>query len=84
MGNGVGNTLGFTFANRVVSPVMLSVRNENLSATVEAFFSAPVPFDRSRLAATAAVALRQFSEYGLRPGQISQRLGDQLLVHGPV
>ena len=57
---------------------MLPVRNENLSATMEAFFSTPAAFDRTALQTMAATALQQFSEYGLRPSQINQRLGDQL------
>ena len=57
---------------------MLRVRNENLSATMEASFSTPVVFDRANLKAMASTALQQFGEYGLRPNQIWQRLGDQL------
>lgn len=57
---------------------MLRVRNVNLSATVEAFFSTPAPFDRLALKSLAATALQQFGEYGLRPSQIYQRLGDEL------
>jgi hypothetical protein len=45
---------------------------------VEAFFSTPLPFDRSALRTIASAALQQFGEYGLRPSQIWQRAGDQM------
>lgn len=57
---------------------MFRVRNENLAVTLEAFSAAPIPFDAAALRAAAESALAQFSEYGLRPTQIVQRLGDQL------
>ncbi|MBI3879417.1 MAG: hypothetical protein HY301_05060 [Verrucomicrobia bacterium] len=57
---------------------MLIVRNENLSATMEAFFGVPVPFDKDRVRSTAELILKNFGEYGLRPNQVRQKIGDLL------
>lgn len=57
---------------------MLRVRNENLAVTMEAFFRAPVAFDKNNLSSVANSALEKFGKYGLRSAQIWQRIGDQL------
>jgi hypothetical protein len=45
---------------------------------MEAFFHAPVIFEKAHLSAVANSALAKFGKYGLQANQIFQRMGDQL------
>ncbi len=57
---------------------MFLLRNQNLSATMELTFQAPVAFDKDSLKSIATSALGAFSQFSLRPNQIWQRIGDAL------
>src|SRR5437016_4313386 len=57
---------------------MLLVRNQNLSTTMELAFQTPVAFDRDSLKGIAHAALGAFGQFGLRPNQVWQRMGDAL------
>jgi len=57
---------------------MLRVRNDNLSATLEAFLRSPIPWDGSNLRSIAKLALEKFGKYNLRANQVRQRVGDLL------
>jgi hypothetical protein len=57
---------------------MFLLRNQNLSATMELTFQAPVAFDKDSLKNIATSALGAFSQFSLRPNQIWQRIGDAL------
>jgi hypothetical protein len=57
---------------------MLQVRNVTLETTLDAPFTAPVPFDSANLKGVAVRALEKFGKYELRHNQFALRLGDQL------